>query len=358
MTQRTTAGLVAALLLGALVAWTVFRPMPYVTYEPGSTVNVLGQKDGKEIIQVTGHKTYRDDGELRMTTVFISTPEARLDLFTLMTDWLNPEDAVYPYDAVYAPQTTEEQNQEEGQVDMVTSQDSATAAALRELGYHVTPVIEVVAVTDGTPAEGKLQVRDILLDVGGIPIRTGDDVAKAATEARPGKPIPFRVKRGGKDGKIVELSITPTMIDGHQRVGIRIGTGYEFPFDVSVNISDEIGGPSAGLMFSLAIYDTLTPGSLTGHQIVAGTGTIDEKGQVGPIGGIQQKIVGARDDGAELFLVPPDNCQDARGAHNGDMRLVKAVTMHAAVQIIEKWVKNPDATLPTCSATNERKADG
>src|SRR3954465_12916460 len=103
MTQRAAAGLVAVLLLGALVAWTAFRPMPYVTYEPGSTINVLGERAGKEIIQVSGHKVYRDDGELRMTTVMVSTPGARLDLFTLMSDWLNPSDAVYPYDAVYAP---------------------------------------------------------------------------------------------------------------------------------------------------------------------------------------------------------------------------------------------------------------
>ena len=105
-------------------------------------------------------------------------------------------------------------------------------------------------------------------------------------------------------------------------------------------------------MFSLAIFDTLTPGSLTGDQVVAGTGTIDEEGKVGPIGGIQQKIVGAREDGAKLFLVPPDNCDDALGARNGDMRLVKAVTMHAAVQAIEKWVEDPDAKLPTCAATD------
>ena len=358
MTQRTTAGLAAVLLLGALVAWTVFRPMPYVTYEPGQTLDVLGETDGKEIIQVAGHQVYRDSGELRMTTVLVSTPGARLDLFTLMTDWLNPDDAVYPYESVYAPDTTQAENREEGQVDMVTSQDAAIAAALRELGYDVTPAVEVTAVTEGTPAEGKLKVRDILLEVGGIAITSAEDVSKAVTEAPQGEPIPFKVKRGGKDGKVVETSITPTSIDGHQRVGIRIGTGFEFPFEVSVNISDRIGGPSAGLLFSLAIYDTLTPGSLTGDRIVAGTGTIDETGKVGPIGGIQQKIVGAREDGAELFLVPPDNCDESIGAHNGDMRLVKAVTMHAAAQAIEKWVKNPDAKLPTCASTDERKAEG
>ena len=123
-----------------------------------------------------------------------------------------------------------------------------------------------------------------------------------------------------------------------------------------VNIDPDIGGPSAGLMFSLAIYDTLTPGSLTGDQVVAGTGTIKDDGSVGPIGGIQQKIVSARDDGASLFLVPPDNCDDALGAPNEDMRLVRADTMHDAVTSIEAWVKNPDASLPTCTLSADALA--
>jgi PDZ domain-containing protein len=105
-------------------------------------------------------------------------------------------------------------------------------------------------------------------------------------------------------------------------------------------------------MFSLGIYDTLTPGSLTGGETVAGTGTIDASGKVGPIGGIQQKIAAADAAGAELFLVPPDNCKDAVGAQNGDMRLVRAPTMHSAVESIEAWVKNPDVDLPSCKGAS------
>jgi PDZ domain-containing protein len=358
MTQRTTAGLTAVLLLAAIVAWTVFRPLPYVTYEPGQTIDVLGEANGKEIIEVSGHKVYRDPGELRMTTVLVSTPNARLDLFTLMSDWFNPDDAVYPYESVYAPDVDEQENDEQGQVEMITSQDAAAAAALRELGFEVEPVIEVAAVTDGTPAEGKLKVRDVLIEVGGIPVKSAEDVARAVTGAAEGEAVEFVVRRGGKKGKTVRTSITPTMIDGTQRVGIRIGTGFDLPFHVRVNIDESIGGPSAGLMFSLAIYDTLTPGSLTGGQAVAGTGTIDEEGRVGPIGGIQQKIVGAREAGAQLFLVPPDNCSDALDADNESMHLVRAVTMHAAVRAIEKWVKNPDAKLPACTDDTTQEATG
>jgi PDZ domain-containing protein len=135
-----------------------------------------------------------------------------------------------------------------------------------------------------------------------------------------------------------------------QRVGIVVGPSYEFPFDVSLNIDDRIGGPSAGLIFSLAVYDTLTPGSLTGGTAVAGTGTIAEDGTVGPIGGIQQKIIAAADSGAELFLVPPGNCESAAalGLDEEEMRLVKAPTMSSAVTSIKTYVEEPDAPLPSC----------
>ena len=354
MTQRTLAGLVAVVLLGVLAAFVVFRPMPYVTYEPGGSIDVLGKSDGKEIIQVKGHKSYRDDGQLRMTTVLVSTPGARLDLFTLMYDWFDPEDDIYPYAAVYAPNESDDEHRQQGQAEMVDSQQAATAVAEEELGYEVVHVM-VRSVTKGMPAQGHLEKGDELVTIGGQPIHSRADVQTVITGAPADQPLDFVVRRGDQD---VTTSITPTQVDGNQIVGIKIGVDFDHPFDVKVRINPNIGGPSAGLMFSLGIYDTLTPGSLTGDHAIAGTGTMDEGGTVGPIGGTMQKIVGARNDGAQLFLVPPDNCDEALQARNGDMRLVKAVTMHAAVQAIESWVKNPDADLPTCRATTDRKADG
>ena len=345
MTQRTIAGLLAVPLLVVLWVRAATEPLPYVTYEPGLTVDVLAQSHGSEIIQVAGHKAYRDDGELRMTTVYVSQPDAHVTLFELMRDWISPEASVYPYKAVYRQGETTEQNRQEGAVDMVSSQDTATAVALDELGYHVKPALEVLSVTDGAPADGELQVRDILQKVNGKPVATADDLTAAIAASGAGTPVTFGVLR---DGKAVDVPVTPEQKDGRPQVGIQIGLGYVFPFQVSVKIGPDIGGPSAGLMFSLGIYDTLTPGSLTGGEVVAGTGTIDQHGKVGPIGGIQQKVVGARDAGAELFLVPPDNCADALGAPNGDMRLVRADTMHDAVTDIEAWVKDHDADLPTC----------
>src|SRR5689334_14704085 len=132
MSQRRLAGLVAVPLLLALWVAALWLPLPYVTYSPGITVDVLGQQDSD-----TG-----DDGELRMTTVYVTQPEARVNLFEVMRAWLSDEDAVYPYDSVYAPDETAEDADLESAVQMASSQDLAVAAALRELGEDVTPVVK------------------------------------------------------------------------------------------------------------------------------------------------------------------------------------------------------------------------
>ena len=346
MTQRTLAGLLAVPLLIALWVAAAFEALPYVTYNPGVTVNVLGKNDeGKPIIEVTGKPTYTDDGELRMTTVYVSQRDARNNLFELMHDWVSNASAVYPKDAIYPEGGTVEQDRKECQAEMTSSQDAATAAALTELGYDVTEAT-VAAVDKGTPADGKLRAGDIIESVDGTEVADSDDVVSAVTSAGGGKPIAFEVRR---KGKTVEVSVTPREVDGRPQVGIQVGTQTtDFPVDVTIGIDPAIGGPSAGLMFSLGIYDTLTKGSMTDGRTIAGTGTIDAAGNVGPIGGIQQKIAGARDAGAELFLVPPDNCDEAVDAPNGDMRLVEAPSTHSALDSIKKWVKDPDAKLPTC----------
>ena len=349
MTQRTLAGFLAVPLLIGLWVTAALVPLPYVTYEPGLTVDVLGDNDdGEPIIEVEGKKAYPDDGQLRMTTVYVSQPrpEGKNNLFELVRDWVSSEDAVYPYDAIYRDDETVQQNKQEGALQMTSSQDAATAVALGELGYDVTELY-VADVTEGSPAEGNLVTGDVVLRVDGAAVATPDEVVSAVTGAPAGTAVTFVVRR---DGKRQTVAVTPDTVDGKPQVGIQVGTKLidDLPVDVTINLDDGIGGPSAGLMFSLGIYDTLTPGSLTGGETVAGTGTMDVSGAVGPIGGIQQKIAGARDAGAKLFLVPPDNCADAAGAPNGDMRLVRADTMHDARVAITTWVADPDADLPTC----------
>lgn len=351
MTQRNLAGLLAVPLLLGLWIVAVTRPLPYVTYKPGLTVDVLDDPDGQEIIQVSGHKTYHDDGQLRMTTVYVTQPEADVNLFELMGAWISRDDAVYPYRAVYAPEETAESNKVEGAIDMVSSQDAAIAAALTELDYDVNPAAEIFNVTKGSPADGRLEVRDVIVGVNGVTTTSIEEAGKAVQSTPEGQDVSLTVMR---DGRERQVSVTPGERDGAPFLGIEMLPGFRFPFDVSVDIDPAIGGPSAGLMFSLAIYDTLTPGSLTDGAIVAGTGTIDPSGKVGPIGGIQQKIAAARETGAELFMVPPDNCSEAVDAPNDDMQLVRADTMHDARAAIEAWVDDPDADLPSCEGAAAR----
>lgn len=353
MSQRMIAAVVAGPLVAVLLALAAFVPLPYVTYEPGLTVDVLAENNAGEIIQVDGQKTYRDDGELRLTTVVVSRPKKENSLLELMATWLNGDNAVLPYDAVYQEDETPEENEIQGAVAMVSSQDSAVAVALTELGYEVTPAVEVQYVNPGSPAEGKLKVRDIFVEVNGSKVTTSEQVSKAVAATPAGEEVVFRIRR---DDVEREISVTPETVDGEQRVGVSLGLGYIFPFDVSVNIDPTISGPSAGLMFSLAIYDTLTPGSLTDGESVAGTGEIRPDGSVGAIGGIAQKIAGARDEGVELFLVPPDNCADVDDIDTGDMQLVLAETMHEAVVALEAWAKDRDADLPSCADLEQREA--
>jgi PDZ domain-containing protein len=347
MTQRTLAGLVAVPLVVALlvVAWA--SPLPYVVYRPGPTLNVLGSDDGKKIVQVEGHPVYRDGGQLRMTTVSVTRPTTDVHLPELLGAWVSRKDAVYPWDAVYQKGTTDQQSEQEGAVQMTTSQDTAKAVALRELGQQVPEQVTVGSVTKGSPADGVLQAGDVVDSVDGVAVTpdTSDRAVKRIQQTPAGGTVTMVVTR---DGAQRTVSLKPVKQDGVQRIGIGLGLHYDFPFDVKINVSDDIGGPSAGLMFSLAVYDVLTPGSLTGGQPIAGTGEIEPDGSVGPIGGIQQKIAASDRDGAKLFLVPKDNCDEAVGADKGDVRLVKVGTMHDAVQSVEAWAKDHDATLPTC----------
>ncbi len=351
MTQRTLAGLLAVPLLVALWIQVLREPLPYVVYSPGLTVDVLGttEQDGssEEIIEVSGAKVYRDDGELRMTTVLVSQPETDINLFQLLGAWVDGDDAIYPYDAVYRPEDTDETQEQEGAFQMASSQDSAVAAALTELGYDVNPTPVVMVVEEGTPADGLLRRGDHLLSVNGETVTTIEETASAVDATPEGSAVAVAVERKGERRS---YDIPREDIEGNQRIGIQMRDSFRFPVDVSVGVDPQIGGPSAGLMFSLGIYDTLTPGSMTGGEAIAGTGTISPDGTVGPIGGIDQKVAGARDDGARLFLVPADNCGDAYDAPSGDMRLTRVATMSEAVDAIEAWTADPDAELPQCAA--------
>jgi len=346
----------AILLAGALLgvmALLVWRwGVPFVVQSPGPTFNVLANNDvGQPVIQIEGAKEYPDPGTLRMVTVSVTAPDQTMSLTQAMYEWLMPGNALFPYNAFYQNGPSQADEVAQGQIQMVTSQDSAVAAALSQLGYTYTQKAGIVYVEPNGPADGKLQAKDTILTVDGTSITSPQQFVDEVHTHKPGDTITVTYLRGGTQGS-VDITLGKDPQDATQPfLGIYIGTTFQFPINVKVNVDSNIGGPSAGLVLSLAIYDKLTPGSLVGDVPIAGTGTISPDGQVGPIGGIQQKIRAASEAGAKVFLVPPDNCADALKADPvSPITLVKAPTMQSAISSIKAYVANPNATLPSCAS--------
>jgi PDZ domain-containing protein len=321
MPRRTATMLASPLMLFALLCAGVFLPVPYSEMSPGPTVNTLGEHNGEPVLQISGRKTYPTDGHLNMTTVRVTSADYRMNFVEAFYGWLAHDNKIVPHDTLYPDGKTEEQSTQENAEEFTQSQESAKVAALKELGLPVQSWVIVSTVVKGTPAQGRLHAGDVIKAVDGTPVKQPSDVAKLVTRHKPGQNVVFTIvpakeqaaaekqHRTATVTKDVTITTAQSTDAGAKRaiVGISAGTAHTFPFTIDIKLAD-VGGPSAGLMFALGIYDKLTPGSLTGGTFVAGTGTIDDNGKVGPIGGIEMKTVGARDKGARFFLTPADFC--------------------------------------------------
>ena len=350
MTRRNASLTLAGILLVATVALAMLNPVPFVTMSPGPTQNTLGAIGGHQIIQISGHKTYPTQGALDLTTVSVTPPGVNIRLPEAIRAWFDPDRALLPSDVVYPPSESVSQVEQENVQQMRGSQRTAVAAALAELKIPVGRKVTVSSVTANAPASGKLKPGDVLLRVNGEVLKNINDVRDAMAGLSPGDQATFVVERDG-NRLTVDMSTEADPDDpAHAIVGIGISTTYDLPFDVKVDIGSGIGGPSAGTVFALAIYDKLTPGSLTGGATVAGTGAINDDGTVAAIGGIAQKIVGAENSGATVFLVPAPNCEEALDANvdTSSIQLVKVSTLHGAVTSLEALAADPQAAVPHC----------
>lgn len=326
MKRRGVTVLLGALLTTLLSIGVLGAPIPYVVLGPGPTVNTLGKEDGKDVIEVTGRETSTSAGQLRLTTVGV---QPTVKLRSALAGWFSDDEAVVPRELVYPPGETQQQVEERNAEDFKVSQTSAETAALRELGFPVQVVVKTVA-ADG-PSGGVLKPGDVVTSVDGQPV----PVASRLTELIRAKPAGSRLAIGyTRGGAAATTSVTSREQDGRPRIGIEIEQQQPHPFTVKIDLED-IGGPSAGLMFALGIVDKLTPADLTGGKVIAGTGTIDDEGRVGPIGGIAQKLVGAKQAGATAFLVPADNCAEAVRNPQPGLPLVKVGSLDEALAALE-----------------------
>ncbi|MGW7271383.1 YlbL family protein [Streptomyces sp. NPDC054864] len=359
MPRRTATMLASTLMLIALLCAGVLIKVPYSEMSPGPTVNTLGDHGGEPVLQISGHKTYPTTGHLNMTTVRVTSADYNMNIAEAVYGWLAHDNIVVPHDTLYPDGKTEQQSTQENAEEFSQSQESAKVAALRELDLPVKSQVVVSTVFKNSPAEGKLHAGDVIRKVDGRPVKEMSDVAELVTKHKPGQDVTFSLvpvkeaaaaeKAGKEPTRTEDVKITTEKAkDGRAIVGIQAGTDHTFPFTIDIKLAD-VGGPSAGLMFALGIVDKLTPNDLTGGNFVAGTGTIEDNGKVGPIGGIGMKTVGARAKGAEYFLTPKDNCATAAKDVPDGLTLVKVDTIDDAVDALDDIRKGDTADLPQCT---------
>jgi PDZ domain-containing protein len=332
LTLLIAGGLVVVL---ALVAFAL--PVPYVVLVPGPLTDTLGTVGSTQVISVTGAQTYTDGGHLYLTTVGVIPGSCDKDpkLDEALRAWFNKHEAVQPKQAICPPGQTSQAVQQQNVDEMTQSQQDAITAALLYLHYQPKDKqIAVGDVTQSAPAAAVLHTGDLILAIDGTSVTTLDQLHSLISARPAGSTLTVTIDR---HGRTLDLRARTYSDGGRTLLGFAPDLHATFSdVDVKIGIDpNSVGGPSAGLAFTLGIIDKLTPGSLTGGRTVAGTGTIDGFGNVGPIGGIQQKIAGATRAGATVFLAPASECADARAAAPKSLVLVKVDTLTTAVKALE-----------------------
>lgn len=336
-------GVVLLVFLGV----ATLLPVPYLRLSPGPTFNTIGSFDGQPVIKISDRTTYPPTGHLDMLTVLESGgPFGNLYLGQVLQGWFDPHSQVLPREAYYPDQTSADQVAAQNQAAFTDSQSEAVAAALHHLKIPVTEEVSVVAVTVGAPADGKLKVDDRIVSVGTTKVNTPTDVAKALQGKHPGDSIPILVERNGKPMTVTVVSGAAPGDASRPFLGVVTSLTYVSPFPITFTLQD-VGGPSAGTMFTLGIIDMLTPGALNGGHFVAGTGTMDAEGDVGAIGGIRQKMAGARDAGATYFLAPKANCSEVTGHVPAGLTVAAVSTLDEALAALQDF--NAGKAAPSCS---------
>lgn len=355
---RAVSSLVGWILLIGAVAGTVVLgtlSAPFVKEKPGPVYDTIGTIDLEgtptPVIEVDGEATYPTEGELDMLTVVLEgSPQSPLTWIDIALAWFDPTRAIIPLEAVYPEGTTDEQENQQSAADMANSQQEAVAAALGELDIAYTSIVTVQSVVDGFPADGVLEPGDQILTVAGEPIDGVSELSAELAQAGAGNQVVLGILREGAEQTAELVPVAASEGENAVVIGIQPGATYDFPFDVTVNLGS-VGGPSAGMMLALGVYDKLTPGAITGGDHFAGTGTITADGEVGPIGGIRQKMYGADAAGAEWFLAPVANCDEVVGHIPSGLEVFAVTTLDDALDTVRTIAYGGDnSSLARCEA--------
>jgi len=349
ISRRTAGWLVAAFLVLTLGAVASLVHLPYAILKPGPAFNTLGRAtDGRDLISVKDRGTFPTSGALDFTTVSVyGGPGNPVNAWDILIGWLDRASTVLPEEEIFPKGQTSKQIESQNLADMTDSQQVAVAVALRNLGLTVPQVVGVAQVQPGSPAAAQLRAGDKLLTVDGVKVTDGAGIREAIQKHKPGESVRLTVRRRSE---VLTMDVPTKAAGGRTVLGIVLQTTFDLPVNVVIDAGD-VGGPSAGLMFSLGVYDKLSPGALTGGEQIAGTGTLAPDGQVGPIGGIAQKMVGARRDGARWFLAPADNCNEVVGHVPDGLTVVRVGTFGQARDAVESIAAHQTGSLPHCTAT-------
>ena len=344
-----------------LVFLLILAPAPFVIDQPGPVFNTLGTDQPvwpanssgdtgttQKLISIPNKKTYPTSGSLDLLTVStVGNPQQLPSWAEVIGAWFDPSKAAIPVDVAFPPgQSADEQNEENAQL-MTDSQQDAVAAALNTLGYDFPQRVMVAQVIPNTPAAGVLKAGDQITAVDGHQVNSVQSLRDQISANGTHEPATLKIVRDGADKTV---QITPRVSGGVPIVGVGANMSYSFPFDVKIRLNN-VGGPSAGQMFALGIIDKLSSGELNGGQRVAGTGTIDNEGDIGAIGGIRQKMFAARSAGATWFLAPAANCDEVAGHVPSGMHVFAVKTLDDSLAALKAVSTGRNTTkLPTCSA--------
>ncbi len=329
--------LVPIVVFGVLLAVVT---VPFVSLGPGPTFDTLGEVDGKQVVQIEGTQTHPTTGHLNMTTV---SQRDDLTLGEALSLWISGQEQLVPRDLIYPPGKSRDEVDQANNADFKTSEDSAQYAALGYLKYP--EAVTVASVTDPGPSAGKLKAGDAIDAVDRTPVANVEQFTSLLKNTKPGQVVTIDYRRKNEPAGIAEITLGTNKDRDYGFMGVAVLDAPWAPFTVDFNLAN-IGGPSAGLMFSLAVVDKLTTGDLAGSTFVAGTGTITVDGKVGPIGGITHKMAAARAAGASVFLVPAKNCYEAMSDIPSGLKLVKVETLSSAVDALHAMTSG--AATPSC----------
>nr|WP_228047712.1 PDZ domain-containing protein [Saccharopolyspora sp. HNM0983] len=306
----------------------VFVRVPFVALGPGPTYNTLGTDGDAPVIDIEGQQTFPTNGHLNMTTVSVTD---QLSVFGALGLWSSGNYALAPREVYFPPDKSEQEIEAENTAAFTDSQTSAETAALGHLGYPMKVV--AAQIVQDSPADGVLAPGDRLISANGRPVGDPESLRAALRGSAPGDEARIEFQHEDQPPRTATVRLTERPDGPGGYLGVGAAERPDANFDIEISLAD-VGGPSAGLMFSLAIIDKLTPGELNGGEFIAGTGEIDELGRVGPIGGIPFKMAKASEEGATTFLVPAGNCAEAASQAPDDLQLAKVGTLDDAMRAL------------------------